>query len=501
MQQVQPGYTFIIPKEKFLPIYQPLVLDPEVFDIDFLYGGRDSGKSRHIAMQLIAECLAMPYFKCLLIRKIQNTVRISQYDLIKTILELWKIDHFFTFNSTRLEIICKINGNGFYGRGLDNPTGIKSFNNPNRAWVEEGNQIEADDMVILLTTLRSNDSMVKTYFSFNPECEVNYTDFWLWQDWFSHTTQLNFKWTRTIDTPEGPVDIKVRATHSTYKNNPYCSPQRMALYESYKNSKNNAYWYLVYTLGQWGYRKPEGRFYKCFEESVHTMDLWSIPQIKNGNFTFHIGADNNVAPYVAVQIWIVDLKGKALLQVAELPCVSPNNTATKAAKEVLEFLYRHNYRDTVYIYGDPSANAKSTTDDEGRSFFDKFIGTIKAGDYNYVDRVGKSAPSVSQSGSFINEIYEHNFDGWKIFIDNSCLKSVEDYNMTVEDAGGGMLKKKVIDKLTKKSYEKWGHFSDIKRYFVTTVLKEEYQAYLTRRKGYPVSGGMARAKRSKQKLG
>ena len=40
-----------------------------------------------------------------------------------------------------------------------------------------------------------------------------------------------------------------------------------------------------------------------------------------------------------------------------------------------------------------------------------------------------------------------------------------------------------------------------KRYLVTTILKDEYQAYLTRRKGYPVAGGMASTKRAKQKLG
>ena len=167
-----------IDDDVFLPCYLPLVHSEEFFDIDFLYGGRDSGKSRHIAMQLVISCLLPGYFKCLLIRKVLNTVRSSQYDLIKSVIEEWGLTSLFRFNETRLEIICRANKNGFYGRGLDDVGRIKSFNNPSHCWIEEGNQITAEDFVVILTSLRANQQ-VKTWFSFNPECEGNYADFWL----------------------------------------------------------------------------------------------------------------------------------------------------------------------------------------------------------------------------------------------------------------------------------------------------------------------------------
>jgi len=490
----------IIKKEKFLPVYHHLLGD-EIFDIDLMWGGRDSGKSRHIAMQLVVECLRADYFKCILIRQTLNTVADSQFSLIESVCEQWGISHLFKFTRSRLEIICVLNGNGFYGRGLDKVARIKSFNNPSCAWIEELAEISASDFVVILTSLRTNKGRVKTWGSFNPECDVNYTDFWLYQDWFSHTEEKSFTWVRTISTPKGDVDFKVRATHATYRDNPYVDPQRMALYESYKSSKNNAYWYQVYTLGNWGYRKPDGRFFKCFDDGVHTLDLLSIPQIKEGDWTLHITADNNVAPYVAVQIWIVDLKGKALLQIGELPCIEPNNTAAKAGKQVVDYLVRRNYNDKVYIYGDPSANAKSTTDDNGLSFFDKFIGVIKDAGYEYVNRVGRSAPSISQSASFINEIFEHNYENWKIYIDKSCVKSVEDYNMCVEATDGSMIKKRITVKQTGATYERWGHFSDCFRYTATTILREEYTKFLQRRSGVPRPGGVAKALRVKPKLG
>lgn len=490
-----------ISKQKFLPVYWHLLDKSEEFDIEFAYGSRDSGKSRQFAMQLICDCLGLPVFRCLLIREVMNTVRDSQYSLIESIINEWGIAHLFKFNSSRLEITC-INGNAFFGRGLDDVQRIKSFNNPSHCWIEEGSQISREEFVVILTSLRNNNVDVKTLFSFNPECDVSYTDFWLWQDYFMETEELSFTSVKRIQINEEEfAEYKIRATHTTWRDNPYCTPQRKALYESYKTSKNNAYWYRVYSLGLWGIRRPGEEFYKCFEEDQHAVDLLSNPGIKNRHWTYHFVADNNVSPYIAIQIWIVDLKGKALLQIGELPCISPNNTATKAGLEIVKYLERRNYNDKVFIYGDPSANARNTIDDEGKSFFDKLIGTIATAGYDYVDRIGKSAPSISQSGSFINEIFESNYLGWKIFIDKACHKSIEDYNMTQENIDGTILVKKVTDKVTKKSYEKYGHFVADSRYIITTILKEEYAQFLQRRRGIPASGGVAKVQRVKKKLG
>ena len=125
----------------FLPCYHHLLNDGEKFkskfyDIEFLYGGRDSGKSRCVAMILVILCMMLPYFKCLLIRKVLNTVRGSQFSLIKSIINSWGIASLFSINESRMEIIFKPNGNGFYSRGLDKVDNIKSFDNPSHCWIE-----------------------------------------------------------------------------------------------------------------------------------------------------------------------------------------------------------------------------------------------------------------------------------------------------------------------------------------------------------------------------
>jgi hypothetical protein len=54
--------------------------------------------------------------------------------------------------------------------------------------------------------------------------------------------------------------------------------------------------------------------------------------------------------------------------------------------------------------------------------------------------------------------------------------------MAKENAEGGILKKRETDKETKVSYERYGHFSDCKRYFITTILKNEFIQYKSRGK-------------------
>ncbi|MDP4151182.1 MAG: PBSX family phage terminase large subunit [Bacteroidota bacterium] len=459
----------------FLPIYRPLVHNSELFDIDFMYGGRDSGKSYFIAAILLICCLQLPYFRCVLIRKVSNTIKESQWQLMKDIIDGWGLSHLFRFNKNPLEISC-VNGNKFICRGLDEPAKLKSISNPSHCWVEEGNQITSEDFVTILTTLRYNQGNTKTWFSFNPECEVNYTDFWLYQEWFSHTTALSFQWIRSIDVGDEKIDYTIRATHSTYKDNPYCKPKRKALYESYKTSKNNQYWYQTYTLGLWGYKKTGGEFWTCFDETKHTHSL-----ARHTN-AFHVVADNNRVPYVAVQLWQVDQSIRKADQVGELACAIPNATASKAASLAAAELTRRGSGDLIFVYGDPSANAGSTQDDEGRSFFDKFIGKLKEEGFRVINRVGRSAPGVAESGSFVNEIYESNYSGWEIRIDASCRKSIEDYTMVKMDDKGKMLKKRETDADTKVSFERYGHFSDCKRYFITTILAEQFTKYKEKRK-------------------
>jgi PBSX family phage terminase large subunit len=262
--------TVNIPKKAFLPVYHHLL--NSTADIDFLWGGRDSGKSAHIARQLIMDCLRLPYFRCVLVRKVFNTVKDSQWQLIKDVVEEWGLQDLFSFNISPLEIRC-INGNKFLCRGMDDAGRLKSISNPSHAWGEELNQFELDDFVVLMTSLRYNKGKVKVWGSFNPETEGDYEEHWLYKTFFDKG-EFNFTSSWTLDIPASPrypqgrrIEYRYNSTHSTYQDNKFCRPERIIFLEQL--AAIDPYYYTVFTLGLWGNRKITDPFCLSFSKEKH----------------------------------------------------------------------------------------------------------------------------------------------------------------------------------------------------------------------------------------
>lgn len=255
-----------IDKRVFLPCYRHLIDDSGI-DIDFLYGGRDSGKSRDEAQRLVLRCLEQDYFRYILVRKTFNTIKDSQWQTIKDVVTDWGLESLFTFNKNPLEISC-VNGNKFICRGLDEPGKLKSVSNPSGAWVEEGNQIAEEDFIFLISSLRSNRGRIKLDFTFNPESDTpDFTDFWLYKNFFNHTLDKSFTYTKSFPVGGKSFDLTYRATHTTYHDNPFITAQRIAIHESF--SETNYYWYKVFTLGEWGNRLNESPWAFAFNRSKH----------------------------------------------------------------------------------------------------------------------------------------------------------------------------------------------------------------------------------------
>ncbi len=464
-----------IDENVILPAYRHLLHDADRHTIEFLYGGRDSGKSYTIAELLLIECMSLPYFRCALIREQFGDIKDSQWQLIRDIVNDWGLSSLFSFTKAPLEITCKVNGNKFIARGCNEPQNLKSITACNRAWIEEGVK-ERASFTVILTTVRSSESKVKIYYSFNPETEGNYQNFWLWQDWFSTVSPntLSFEDTKEYEILVRGIKKKValnyRVTHTTYADNPFVSDERIAFHEN-----NKGYYYTVYTLGRWGYKVTGGEFWTDFDAAKHTRKVQRIEKLP-----IHVALDNNLNPYVTQSVWQVDYEEMSLNQIGEVICASPHNSAKKAALRFIKWLESIDYDDVIFVHGDPSANAKTTVDDNNRSFFDKYIETLEEYGYHVINMVQPSHPRVAMSADFINEIYEKNYAGWSIVIDSDCQISIEDYTMTKKDSNGNVLKTKIKNKETGQTYEQYGHLSDAKRYFITTTLSTEFQNYADR---------------------
>lgn len=254
-----------IDESVFLPCYRHLLNDDNV-DIDFIWGSRDSGKSRDTAQRLVKKCLEATYFRHILARKTFNTIKDSQWQLIKDIVDEWGLNELFDFKTSPLEIHC-VNGNKFIARGFDDPHKIKSIQNPSGAWVEEGNELAKEDWVILITSLRSNKGRTKIDVTFNPEASGDFREFWLFKDYFSHTSDTSFTRTYKVTVSDKVFPITYRSTHTTYVQNPFCSPQRIAIYEGLKTT--SPYFYRIYALGEWGNRENKSPFMLTFSRAKH----------------------------------------------------------------------------------------------------------------------------------------------------------------------------------------------------------------------------------------
>ena len=256
-----------------LPVFSH-ILEPNDIDIELIWGGRDSGKSKFVAQYLTIDSLQQEYFRCLLIKDTHNSVKDSQWQMIKDNAEQWKIDSLFKFQSSPVFIRAPKNKT-FHARGMDDPAKIRSFTNPSIAWVEEANQIDEDGFINLITGLRSDYGPVKLILTFNPEARGDFEEFWLYKMFFAGKKEKNFVSTITmkviIDGQEQEIKLKYRSTHATWRDNRFVTPQRIAIHENLQNT--DPYYYKIFTLGEWGNMQNQNPWLFTFSRPKHIANM------------------------------------------------------------------------------------------------------------------------------------------------------------------------------------------------------------------------------------
>mgnify|MGYP000903974218 FL=1 len=361
-----------IDPEVYLEKYRHLQDDQEI-DIDLIWGSRDSGKSRDTAMRYIEKCLTTLNFRCILARKVYGTIKESQYQLLVDVIKEWGMEELFECTYSPISIRC-VNGGQFVGRGFDKAEKIKSMANPNHAWVEEANELTREDFIVLYTTLRSNDTKVKLDLTFNPECEGDYQDFWLYKDYMAEHYPdgiLDFVkeiWTENPANPEEKIKTVVRSTHSTYQDNPWCNSRRIAVYENLE--KTDPYFHAVYARGLWGKKQNLRPFIVSFDPKRHKRKgiqrEWTLP--------IWLSFDFNRDPMCVSVYQVHSSKKVRWLEVIKQP-----KTTIWDVCEIIKLKYPHAL---FMIGGDHTGNSKSAliknVDEE--SYHKAIKVALKAGD-------------------------------------------------------------------------------------------------------------------------
>lgn len=222
-------------------------------DILVLYGGGGSGKSQIIAQDELLLTLLIGGHRMVNWRKVNKTIRISQFLLLNDEIKRWGMEKLFDINKTDMTITCKVNGNQILSIGLDDREKIKSLVQPTRFWINEVSELDREDFQQLLMRLRGYSKHLKQILiDFNPIDEYH----WL-KDWFftpSIQEQLKTKkfarLVQDIEVDGKIVTITSDIWHSTWRDNLFLTDADKAKYEMMKNIDPN--YYNIYSLGLWG---------------------------------------------------------------------------------------------------------------------------------------------------------------------------------------------------------------------------------------------------------
>ena len=211
-------------------IYSPHFFRKE--RIQIWYGGSGSGKSDAKATELLLKCLCQPYCRVMFCRKVFDSIRMSQFQLLKDLIKRYDFDDFFSVTEANMKIVCLLNGNILFARGLDDVDKITSVADITDIWIEEPidrrGSISSSDFTELNRRLRCPKATNHLHFTFNPISKES----WIY-DYFFRSNEYEAFCLKT-----------------TYQDN-YYSPEEIGRqFEVLKTKKPDEY--KVYALGEWG---------------------------------------------------------------------------------------------------------------------------------------------------------------------------------------------------------------------------------------------------------
>ena len=248
------------------------------------YGGAGSGKSVFVAQKMIFKYLKFSNRKCLVIRKVGNTLRDSIFALFKSVLGDWQLYQSCDIRETLLTIDLP-NGSQFIFKGLDDPEKIKSISGIDDIVVEEATELTLDDFSQLNLRLRSKKPYNQIHVMFNPVSKSN----WVYKQWFMDGFDKN----------------TTMVLHTTYQDNKFLPDDYIKSLLDMKE-KNPTY-YKIYALGEFA-TLDKLIFTNWCEESFDYKEILKKDKNVEAVFGLDFGYTNDPTAFICVLIDRVDKK-------------------------------------------------------------------------------------------------------------------------------------------------------------------------------------------------
>jgi PBSX family phage terminase large subunit len=466
-------------------VYIPMFYDKHFTKL--FYGSRNSTKSHFAALLKLIRAIELPYFKCLMVRKIKDAIKDSIYSTLKEVAERHGIDDQFEFNDHTGRITCLSNGNTFVPKGTHEVLGsggnAKGVTNPTDALIDEMDEITESEYKSLVYSIRgSNDLEIIGIFNTNKIDE----DHWIFKRWFPPTNTFE-----VADGSHTYIRSKRSNTiilHTNYLMNPYVSDQIKTEFEYDK--KFDYEYYELDGLGLIKTVKSTHMAFKYYDPKTHidksikfNPDMlvylhWDFNRLPH--HTVGLSQPQGYDPATGVYQWNI---------VTEF-CLE-DKSITEVQREINTYLRENNYMSNrVAIVCDYSGNTKR--DHDSITDINKIKKELKRGGFEVVDRT-KVNPSVTASLSFANDVFKEevlmsqrsNYPGAKIRIriNPDAKFHCDDFKKTKTDKTGGILKVTQRDQFIEdgikvnRTYQARGHAVDSWRYLLTSVFEEEYSLY------------------------
>lgn len=225
--------------------------------------------------------------------------------------------------------------------------------------------------------------------------------------------------------------------------------------------------------------KSGGEYLNCYDRSKHVKVFTEAEKLCR-ELPIHVTFDFNVKPYMTAQVWQIHRKNDyhiILRCVKEYALEHPRNTTEDLCSAIMTD-YGSHPAGALY-YGDASGNNQTTISKDQRHNYQVIEKHMRPLLTAYSKKVLKSNPSHLRRRDFLNKIFAGGtFDGVlvEIEISSECKLLQADCQFVMETVDGHMEKKKVTDKDTGQTYEKFGHQLDAMVYFICSALKNFFNA-------------------------
>ena len=139
-------------------------------------GGRGSGKSAQIAINLVVDMMKYKH-TTLVIRKVKDTIEGSVFQQLQEAIAMLQVEQFWQVSKSPLRLTYKPYGNSIIFRGADDPVKIKSIKMAKfpiaRLWIEELAEFKTEEEVNTIVSSIVRDELkpplhYKIFYSYNP---------------------------------------------------------------------------------------------------------------------------------------------------------------------------------------------------------------------------------------------------------------------------------------------------------------------------------------------